>query len=319
MSKDTSTVLEIHGLAKTYTIPKAFQKPLEVKALRGVSLQLKAGETLAVVGESGCGKSTLAKVLMRIEERTQGSVSVLGRDIQSLGHKDLPSYLQMIFQDPYSSINPRKTIFDIIAEPLKIRNVPVEEIRIKVEATAARVGLRPELLKRYPHMLSGGQRQRVGIARALTTEPKVIVCDEPVSALDVSVQAQVLNLLLDLQKEKGLSYLFISHDLGVVRFLAHRVAVMYLGQFVEVADADVLFKNPKHPYTQLLLQSTPSIGDGQVKSDIQFQASDLPSPLRPPSGCGFHTRCPFAQEQCKSQVPELRKLGETVVACHLAQ
>jgi dipeptide transport system ATP-binding protein len=226
--------------------------------------------------------------------------------------------MQMIFQDPYSSINPRKKIFDIIAEPLKIRDVPAAEIETLVQGTAQLVGLRPEILLRYPHMLSGGQRQRVGIARALVTEPELIVCDEPVSALDVSVQAQVLNLLLDLQQQKGLSYLFISHDLGVVRFLAHRVAVMYLGRIVEIASRDEIFKTPLHPYTRLLLRSTPKLGPSESATEV-VDATELPSPLNPPPGCSFHTRCPYATDVCKQQVPELRGVSKTQVACHHAE
>jgi len=310
-------VLVIENLKKTFVSPRAFKKPLEVQALRGVSLTVKKGETLALVGESGCGKSTLAKVLLKIESPTAGTVKISDKDLSSVGSKDLPGYMQMIFQDPYSSINPRKKIFDIIAEPLKIRSVPKDEIKALVESTVNLVGLRPELLERYPHMLSGGQRQRVGIARALVTNPELIVCDEPVSALDVSVQAQVLNLLLDLQQQKGLSYLFISHDLGVVRFLAHRVAVMYLGRIVEIADRDEIFKTPLHPYTRLLLRSTPKLGP--IEGPEVIDATELPSPLNPPSGCSFHTRCPYMTDVCKQQVPELRQVAKTQVACHHAE
>lgn len=310
--------LEIKNLEKTYLSPRAFSKPVEVKALRGVSINVMPGETLAVVGESGCGKSTLAKVLMKIEGATAGEVKVDGKSLSDYSQKQLPSHLQMIFQDPYSSLNPRKKIRDIIGEPLVIRGKNAkEEIAKKVEDTARYVGLRPELLQRYPHMLSGGQRQRVGIARALVTEPKVMVCDEPVSALDVSVQSQVLNLLLDLQQQKGISYLFISHDLGVVRFLAHRVAVMYLGRFVEVATSKDLFSRPLHPYTQLLLSSTPHLRS--AAKEISIDVSELPSPLRPPSGCTFHTRCPYATEECKTVVPELRPILQSQVACHHAE
>lgn len=315
------SLLKIENLVKTYMVPKAFKKPLEVKAMRGVSLELGDSETLAVVGESGCGKSTLAKVLMKIEAATAGTVTIQGKNLESIGSKELSQHIQMIFQDPYSSINPRKKIFDIIAEPLKIRGETVEKIKESVESVAQLVGLRPEILGRYPHMLSGGQRQRIGIARALVTQPKVIVCDEPVSALDVSVQSQVLNLLLDLQQQKKLSYLFISHDLGVVRFLAHRVAVMYLGQIVELADRDAVFGSPKHPYTQLLLKSTPSLVNSGVAENVE--ASDLPSPLKPPQGCGFNTRCPYAQAICREETPVLREVtggGFTNrVACHLAE
>jgi dipeptide transport system ATP-binding protein len=311
-------VLLIDNVRKTFTSPRAFKKPLQVQALRGVSLSVAPGETLALVGESGCGKSTLAKVLLKIEDATEGKVSISNRDLNSIGSRELPGFMQMIFQDPYSSINPRKKIFDIVAEPLKIREVPPEEIKNLVETTAQLVGLRPEVLQRYPHMLSGGQRQRVGIARALVTKPKLIICDEPVSALDVSVQAQVLNLLLDLQQQKGLSYLFISHDLGVVRFLAHRVAVMYLGKIVEIASRDDIFSQPLHPYTRLLLRSTPKLGHTSEIPEI-IDATELPSPLNPPSGCSFHTRCPYVTERCKVEVPELRPVAKTQVACHHAE
>ena len=317
-------LLEVKDLTKTYKINRAFRSPLQLQALRGVSLFVKPGETLAVVGESGCGKSTLAKVLMKIEEKTAGEAWIDGQEIGQMTSKKLPSHLQMIFQDPYSSLNPRKKIADIIAEPLLIAGKSSAEIKAAVENVASLVGLRPEILKRYPHMLSGGQRQRIGIARALVTRPKLIVCDEPVSALDVSVQAQVLNLLLDLQTQQNLSFLFISHDLGVVKFLAHRVAVMYLGQIVELATRDELFADPLHPYTQLLLSSNPHMNKtGQnLESKEIFKDSDLPSPLNPPSGCSFHTRCPFVTEECRQKTPILRKIpaiSTAEVACHHAE
>lgn len=310
-------MLFVENLHKTYKTQRAFKKPLEVQALRGVSLSVEAGETLAIVGESGCGKSTLAKVLMKIEGMTSGNVRVSGKDLLQINSKDLPQHLQMIFQDPYSSINPRKKIFDIIAEPLKIRGDAKTEIQKMVEQTARFVGLRPEILDRYAHMLSGGQRQRVGIARALVTDPEIIICDEPVSALDVSVQAQVLNLLVDLQEKKKVSYLFISHDLGVVRFLAHRVAVMYLGQIVEMANRDQIFNKPAHPYTQLLLQSTPTLAQRDFSQGDD--ASELPSPLNPPSGCSFHPRCPYMTDICKKESPLLRPVLGSQVACHHAE
>jgi len=310
-------LLEVIDLEKTYLISRAFRSPLEVKALRGVSLELKAGETLAVVGESGCGKSTLAKVLMKIETVTSGKVEVDGQLLNQISPQELSHRVQMIFQDPYSSINPRKKIFDIVAEPLRIGGESSAEIQKRVQEAAQVVGLRPEILQRYPHMLSGGQRQRVGIARALVTQPKVLICDEPVSALDVSVQAQVLNLLLDLQQNQGLSYLFISHDLGVVRFLAHRVAVMYLGRIVELAKRDDIFLSAKHPYTQLLLRSTPTLQP--LAAPIDIQEGELPSPMNPPTGCAFHSRCPWATSECKEQMPELRWIGENQVACHHAE
>jgi dipeptide transport system ATP-binding protein len=323
---ENNTILKVTDLKKEYKIHRFFEKSLSVKALRGISLQLEKGETLAVVGESGCGKSTLAKVLMKIEPATSGEAIVNGQNIDQYTSKQLPTQMQMIFQDPYSSLNPRRKIEEIIAEPLVIKGGQSrEEVMKKVADTAAMVGLRPELLKRYPHMLSGGQRQRVGIARALVTEPKVLICDEPVSALDVSVQAQVLNLLLDLQQQKKLSFLFISHDLGVVRFLAHRVAVMYLGVIVETGSSKDLFDRPAHPYTQLLLASTPHVFKGAVAASVKGESSktvensELPSPLNPPTGCGFHTRCPFMTEVCKTSIPELRQFENQRVACHHAE
>jgi dipeptide transport system ATP-binding protein len=321
-------LLKVTDLKKEYKIHRFFEKSLTVKALRGISLELIEGETLAVVGESGCGKSTLAKVLMKIEAPTSGVAICDGKSIEDYSSKQLPTHMQMIFQDPYSSLNPRRKIEEIIAEPLVIKGGQTrEEVMKKVADTAAMVGLRPELLKRYPHMLSGGQRQRVGIARALVTEPKVLICDEPVSALDVSVQAQVLNLLLDLQQQKKLSFLFISHDLGVVRFLAHRVAVMYLGVIVETGTAQDVFERPAHPYTQLLLASTPHVFNGSaLKTDLvkAVDNSELPSPLKPPAGCGFHTRCPYMTDICKNQIPELRSYKNQdyenqKVACHHAE
>lgn len=308
-------ILEVSNLHKTYPANKGFGKQLGVKALRGIHLQLTAGETLAVVGESGCGKSTLAKVLLKIESPSEGKVNFEGQNLEAISQKELSSFVQMVFQDPYSSLNPRRKIFDIIGEPLFIRNIAVEEIRKRVQEVITQVGLRPEIIERYPHMLSGGQRQRVGIARALITKPKLIICDEPVSALDVSVQGQVLNLLLDLQKEFGLTYLFISHDLGVVRFIADRVAVMYLGQIVEVGSSHDIFSNPQHPYTQLLLQSSPDF-EGPIRDDL-INNSEIPSPLNPPSGCGFHTRCAFRMAECSSVVPKFRYSKGMKVACHL--
>lgn len=310
-------MLVVENLHKTYKMNRVFQKSLDVNALRGVSLRVSPGETLAVVGESGCGKSTLAKVLMKIEDATSGQVQLSGKNLEHIDSKSLPQHVQMIFQDPYSSINPRKKIFDIIAEPLKIRGDKKEDIQQTVDQTARFVGLRPEIMDRYAHMLSGGQRQRVGIARALVTNPEIIVCDEPVSALDVSVQAQVLNLLLDLQQKKKVSYLFISHDLGVVRFLAHRVAVMYLGQIVEMASRDRIFSEPAHPYTRLLLQSTPTMERRELPETDE--AGELPSPLNPPSGCSFHTRCPYQTDICKTQQPLLREVSGGQVACHHAE
>jgi len=310
--------LRIENLEKVYEIKSLFKPSAEIRALRGVSLELFPGETLAIVGESGCGKSTLAKLLMKIESISSGRAQVDGKDLSSLSQKELPQFVQMIFQDPYSSLNPRKRIGVSIAEPLVIQGqLTKEAIQKRVTEVATSVGLRPEILERYPHMLSGGQRQRVGIARALITAPRVMICDEPVSALDVSVQSQVINLLLDLQKETNMSYLFISHDLGVVRFIAHRVAVMYLGRIVELGTKEQIFTSARHPYTQLLLKSSPYLHETADFEDVP--TGELPSPLKPPSGCAFRTRCPFANELCAEKAPDLRSYKGVHVACHHAE
>ncbi|MGE0631007.1 MAG: ABC transporter ATP-binding protein [Pseudobdellovibrionaceae bacterium] len=311
-------ILKISSLEKTYHLPRFLQKPVDVCALRGVSFELAEGETLAIVGESGCGKSTLAKVIVGLESASSGSAAYLGKGLETLSPQERSEKIQLVFQDPYSSLNPRKRVMDLIAEPLVIKNtLSPSEIKNRVSELMLEVGLRPEFATRYPHMFSGGQRQRIGIARALILKPKVIVCDEPVSALDVSVQAQVLNLLRDLQQKEKLTYIFISHDLSVVRFIAHRVAVMYLGKIVEISDKKSLFEKPRHPYSLLLLESTPKFGQGV--SQNEFKTQEMPSPTRIPSGCSFHTRCPFATETCKAQVPELRSFLGGQVACHHAE
>lgn len=316
------SLIKVENLKKTYTQRSGWFATKQVQALRGVSFDLDAGQTLAVVGESGCGKTTLAKSLMKLEPMSDGDVILDGKSIKNLSQKSLPNLIQMIFQDPYSSLNPRKKIKDVVAEPLLIQGqLSVTEIYQKVAETLSSVGLRPELGDRFPHMLSGGQRQRVGIARAFVTNPKVIVCDEPVSALDVSVQAQVLNLLLDLQKSKKVSYIFISHDLSVVRFIAQKVVVMYLGQIVEYGEKKQIFENPQHPYTKLLLDSAPLID--HVLDDERNRSvptGELPSPLNPPSGCAFHTRCPYATDICHKENPKLeRRSSGALVACHHVQ
>ncbi len=285
-----------------------------VKALRGVSLKIPSKTTVALVGESGCGKSTLAKILIGLEKSTEGEILLDGRSLVDLSPKERAQSLQMIFQDSGSALNPRKTVFDIIAEPLIIQGASEETVRNKVFSLMEAVGLRPELSKRYPHMFSGGQKQRIGIARALITDPKYIICDEPVSALDVSVQAQVLNLLADLQKSRGLSLLFISHDLSVVKFISQHLAVMYLGKIVEEnATADV-FERPLHPYTQMLLMSLPSIHK-QAKN-AQLKALELPSPISPPEGCSYHPRCLYSQEICQKETPPFISENRGQGACH---
>ncbi|MGE4108183.1 MAG: ABC transporter ATP-binding protein [Bacteriovoracia bacterium] len=323
MSEATSMpsrpLLEATGLQKHYPVKKFLKTVGTVKALSGVSFSVGERETLAVVGESGCGKTTLAKLLMRIEAATAGEVKIAGRDVNALSPTDFRKQIQMIFQDPYSSINPRKRAWQIISEPLRINTRATRaECRAAAIEAMLKVGLRPEYADRYPHMFSGGQRQRIGIARALILRPRIIICDEPVSALDVSIQAQVLNLLIELQREMGLSYIFISHDLSVVRHIADQVMVVYLGKVVEFGRKRDVFGQPKHPYTQILLGSAAKIGE---KIDLQktLARGELPSPMNPPPGCAFHKRCPKATELCAREVPALRELRGVQVACHFAE
>ncbi|QKE75596.1 dipeptide ABC transporter ATP-binding protein [Arthrobacter citreus] len=292
-----------------------------VKAVDDISFHIYEGETLSIVGESGCGKSTTGRAILRLDEPTSGSIHFKEKDLLSLGKKEMRKIrkdLQVIFQDPFASLNPRQTIGQILGEALAIQNVvPKEERRARIEELLEHVGLRPEAMERYPHEFSGGQRQRVGIARALAVDPKLIICDEAVSALDVSIQAQVLNLLKSLQKKFSLTFLFISHDLGVVRHISDRVMVMYLGKIVEIADKKSIFDNPQHPYTRALLSAIPVPNPVHQRERI-ILTGDVPSPIDPPSGCRFHTRCPFAIDICKTRVPEL-KLSEQnhQVACHI--
>ncbi|MGO4392263.1 ABC transporter ATP-binding protein [Variovorax sp. M-6] len=320
------TLLKVEKLTKHYVSPQrwlARPKP-PVQAVDGVSFTVARGETLALVGESGCGKTTTAKSVMRLVEPTSGSVQLDGEELTVLSAHEMRRRrrdLQIIFQDPYASLNPRLSAGDIVAEPLKNFGMASgAERRERVQWLFGKVGLRPEAAKKYPHEFSGGQRQRLGIARALALNPKLIVCDEPVSALDVSVQAQVVNLLMDLQAELGIAYLFVAHDLAVVRHISHRVAVMYLGHIVEVADRDTLFSAPRHPYTEILLSAVPVPNPRTPARRILLQG-DPPSPANPPSGCRFHTRCPLAQAVCKEQAPALTERPSTSaggqwVACH---
>ncbi len=303
-------LLEVTDLRKHYHAPRRWlgsQSP-PVRAVDGVSFQVARGETLALVGESGCGKTTTAKSVMRLIEPTSGSVRLEGRELVGLARQAMRQHrrdLQIIFQDPYASLNPRLTAGEIVAEPLRnFGGASAGERRERVQWLFQRVGLRPEGTRRYAYEFSGGQRQRLGIARALALNPKLIVCDEPVSALDVSVQAQVVNLLMDLQAELGIAYLFVAHDLAVVRHISHRVAVMYLGHIVEIADRDTLFSAPRHPYTEMLLAAVP-VPDPRVRAKRLLLTGDLPSPADPPPGCRFHTRCPLAQAICREQVPPL--------------
>lgn len=304
--------LQIKDLTKNFPIKGGFfaREVASVKAVQGVSLDIKQGETLGLVGESGCGKSTLGRCIIRLIEPSAGQILLDGKDVTKAGGEELRALrrtMQIIFQDPYASLNPRMTVGSIIAEPLEIHKLfDSRKDRLdRVKQLIELVGLRPEHVNRYPHEFSGGQRQRIGIARALAVDPKFIVCDEPVSALDVSIQAQVINLLMDLQQRLGLTYLFIAHDLKVVEHISNRVAVMYLGKVVEIADSDELYTNPTHPYTRALLSAIP-VPDPRGKDKRIILTGDVPSPIRPPSGCHFHPRCPDVIEECKGTCPSLR-------------
>ncbi|PDT22653.1 peptide ABC transporter ATP-binding protein [Rhizobium hidalgonense] len=312
----TGAVLEGRDLARFYTVNRGlFKAHATVKALNGVSFSLHSGKTLAVVGESGCGKSTLARLVTMIENPTAGELLIDGKPAR-VGDRSLRSQVQIVFQNPYGSLNPRQKVGAILEEPLKINtDLNAAARRRKVEEMMARVGLRPEHHGRYPHMFSGGQRQRIAIARALMLRPKVLVLDEPVSALDLSIQAQVLNLLMDLQKEMGLAYLFISHGLSVVHHIADEVMVMYLGRPVETGPAAEVFARPRHPYTAALLSATPIADPEREKNRIRLQG-ELPSPLKPPSGCHFNPRCWKAQDYCRQVSPELSGEGTQQYACH---
>ena len=292
-----------------------------VKAVDGVSFAINPGETLCLVGESGCGKSTVGKLLLRLLEPTEGAIRLDGEDITHLGVGDMRPHrkrMQMVFQDPYASLNPRMAAGHIVSEPLEnYSDISPKDREARVGELFEKVGLRADAMKRYPFEFSGGQRQRLGIARALALNPAVIIADEPVSALDVSVQAQVLNLMMDLQQELGLAYLFVSHDLAVVEHIGHRVAVMYLGKIVEIAQKEALFETPLHPYTQALMAAAP-IPDPNARRERIVLQGDVPSPINPPSGCAFHTRCPFAFERCKIETPALKPAADgRRVACHL--
>ena len=309
-------LLEVRGLAKTFPVRAgALQRVVgQVRAVDGVDFEVRAGETLGLVGESGCGKTTVGRLILRLIEPSAGSIHFEGTDITKLSGAQLKSYrrkAQIVFQDPFASLDPRTPIGEAVGEGLRIHNIgSAKERDAKVAKTLEMVGLRPESARRYPHEFSGGQRQRVGIARALVLDPSLIVLDEPVSALDVSIQAQVLNLLAELQQELGLSYLFIAHNLGVVEHLCDRIAVMYLGSIVETAPAAALFKDPSHPYTRALLSAVPE-PDRRDRRDRIILEGDVPSPLNPPSGCAFHPRCRERAADCSASVPSLINLDLT--------
>jgi len=319
----TAPVVSVEALKKYFPIRRGFLRRARgaVRAVDGVTLTINEGETLGLVGESGCGKSTVGRAILRLIEPTEGRILVEGRDITRLSSASLRPYrrqMQIIFQDPFSSLNPRMTVGDIVGEPLSTHGIASGRDRAeRVAKLFDRVGLTRAQMQNYPHQFSGGQRQRIGIARALALNPKLIVCDEPVSALDVSIQAQVINLLMDLQRELKLSYLFISHNLAVVEHISHRIAVMYLGKIVEYADRTTIFTKPGHPYTEALLAAIP-VPDPKVRRKAKTVQGDVPSPVNPPSGCAFHTRCPYAVDRCKAETPLLREISpRQFVACHL--
>lgn len=319
----TETLLKVENLKKYFPIYGGiFQRTVgNVKAVDDISFEVKKGETLALVGESGCGKSTTGRTLLRLLEPTEGKVYFEGEELTKLNNEQMRKKrrdLQIVFQDPFASLNPRKTVFKIIEEPLIVHNYgDKEERREKVYQLLEVVGLHRDHARRYPHQFSGGQRQRIGIARALALNPKLIVADEPVSALDVSIQSQVLNLMEDLQEQFDLTYIFISHDLSVVRHISDRVAVMYLGAIVEMADKEDLYDKPLHPYTQALLSAVPE-PDPDIKKERILLTGDVPSPANPPSGCKFHTRCMYTMDICTKERPEFKDVGNNhIVACHL--
>jgi oligopeptide/dipeptide ABC transporter ATP-binding protein len=316
-------VLDVIGLKKHFPVKKGLLRRTvgQVYAVDGVSFSINEGETLGLVGESGCGKSTVARTVMRLIEPTEGSILLDGKDVTRLGKAAMRPFrrqMQMIFQDPFSSLNPRMSAGDIVGEPLGVHGLAHgKDQSAQVGEIFDQVGLRRSQMNAYPHEFSGGQRQRISIARALALNPKLIVADEPVSALDVSIQAQVINLMMDLQREKRLSYLFIAHDLAVVEHISHRIAVMYLGRIVEYADKQTLFTNPKHPYTEALLSAVP-VPNPKLRREKRLLQGDVPSPINPPPGCTFHTRCPYAQDRCRQEVPVLKEIGPGHgVSCHL--
>ena len=326
MAEEQEKLLEIKNLKKYFPVKEGvFRRTVaHVKAVDDISFHIKKGETLGLVGESGCGKSTAGRTILRLLEATEGEIWFEGKNLLALDKKELREMrkeMQIIFQDPYASLNPRMTVADIVGEPMDIHNLASnkKERNNKVADILDTVGLGPEYMKRYPHEFSGGQRQRIGVARALAVDPSLIIADEPVSALDVSIQAQVINLLQDLQTDFDLTYLFIAHDLSVVKHISDRVAVMYLGKLVELADKKELFDDPKHPYTQSLLSAIP-VADPTYEKDRIILEGDVPSPVDPPSGCRFHPRCPYAMDVCSEVEPEFKDYGDGhFAACHLLE
>lgn len=328
MSRDIDNkdiMLEVKNLRKYFDLSHGFFNPTKkyVKAVDDVSFYIKKGETFGLVGESGCGKSTVGRTLLRLYKPTDGQIIFDGKDISGMSKGELRPLrkdMQMIFQDPYASLNSRMTVKDIIGEPLDIHKLAKGAKREEViHDLLKRVGLNEDHASRYPHEFSGGQRQRIGIARALAVSPKFIICDEPISALDVSIQAQVVNMLADLQEEFGLTYLFIAHDLSMVRYISDRVGVMYLGNMAEIADTETLYKRPLHPYTQALLSAIPVPDPEVAKANKRIKLKgEVPSPINPPSGCKFRTRCPYAMERCAEEIPAFKEVEENhFVACHL--
>jgi oligopeptide/dipeptide ABC transporter ATP-binding protein len=324
MSTPADVLLEVQELRKFFpTKAGLLARAAKVHAVDGVSFWIQDGETLGLVGESGCGKSTTGKLILRLQDPTEGRILWRGQRIDQLNRAEMRPVrreLQAVFQDPYSSLNPRIRAGDIVSEPIRnYESLPASEVRARAAQLFDRVGLRADQMVKYPYEFSGGQRQRLGIARALSVRPRLIVCDEPVSALDVSVQAQVINLLMDLQAEFNLSYLFVAHDLAVVEHISHRVAVMYLGKIVEIAPKRTIFTRPQHPYTEALLEAVP-VPNPALRRQRRVLGGDVPSPIDPPSGCRFHTRCPYAEERCKCEEPPLQEISPGQwVACHLRQ
>lgn len=313
-------LLEAKHLVKEFPIGGTKKNPLAVHAVSDVNLEIYEGETLALVGESGCGKSTLGRTLIRLLEPTSGQVWFEGEEITSMTAREFAGkrrQMQIIFQDPYASLNPRMSVKEIIAEPLTTYGMKdKKELEKRVKDLMKKAGIPEEFYNRYPHQFSGGQRQRIGIARAIALNPKLIICDEPVSALDVSIQSQVLNLLKDLQQEYSLTYLFISHDLSVVKFIADRVCVMFLGSICEIGGTEELYEQPLHPYTRFLLNAIPKADPRLRTEEKELLSGEIPSPVNPPSGCRFHTRCPYAREICSQEAPKCKQVGERQVFCH---